>query len=388
MHVHLRRRDQLPLYVANGVTLVRDMWGGPDTLAMREAIAEGTLFGPEIVAGSPGLDGSPPTFPDGPSAETPDEIRALVREQAEAGFDFIKTYDRLRPALFAALADEAAAVGLPFAGHVPFAVPIDQALASGMASIEHLQGYWFAYAEGSVGLPDGPVAPEQAVPRLMQALSRAEAEGGSAADLFDADDRAALARETAESGVWNTPTLIASIATNTPSDEHAAAFARPEMAYVHPDQLAQWRPENNFRFQFLDDAQIRALRRLAAENFRLVEALNDAGAGLLAGTDAPEAFVVPGFSIHRELGHLVEAGLTPAEALRTATTNPAEFLGLADEWGCVAEGCAADLVVLAANPLDDIAATREIEGVVRDGDWLPRAELDRRLEAVRAGFAE
>jgi hypothetical protein len=379
MHVHVRHESMLPLFAAYGVTMIRDMWGTPERLALRQRVLADNLFAPSIIVGSPGVDGNPPTFPNGPSANSRDEAIEQVSELLEAGYDFIKIYDRLSPEALEGVAQACTVKGVAFVGHPPFGVSLAKVLESGIASIEHLQGYTFAATRDYVGISTDSVDPAVDFPKLMGAAMRSQQDGGGIAGVFDPAKREHLAKQTAAHGVWNTPTLIALLKTNTPSDEWDTEFSRKEVAYVHPDLIDNWQPENNFRFQFLSDNQLRGLRMLRSESIRMTRELQSAGAGLLLGTDTPEAFIIPGISVHEELEEFVGAGLTPMEALATTTSNVGRFLGQPETLGSIREGARADLVLLRGNPLVDIRNTREIQGVVMRGVWHDKSELEETL---------
>jgi len=372
MHVHIWDERELPLYIANGVTMVRNMWGERSTLEMRRRIMAGELTGPTIVTGGRIIDGEPRIWANSARAVTPAEGAALVAEQQAAGYDFIKVYSNLRPEVFDAIGAESRRRGISFAGHVPELVPIDHAMRSGMTSIEHLTGFLRATVADGVDVGANSRSPE------MLALARRLAAGQlSYGQVFD--DRkleavAALARET---GVWNTPTLHLAENGVLTRAEVQAAMARPEMRYVSPAMQMGWYAPRR------SDADQRAMRIFSVDAARRrVAALNRAGAGILAGTDAPNPHVVHGFALHDELAALNRAGLSRYEALRTATVNPAIFLGTPDAFGSIVVGARADLLLLEANPLDDLANLKRRVGVMLRGLWLPEAELQRRLREV------
>ena len=206
-------------------------------------------------------------------------------------------------------------------------------------------------------------------------------------DLYDRQETQRLAELAAAEGIWHVPTLSVNKRIVTSSRQAEQEFARPEMRFMSPQTTASWDPSSDFRLKEFTDDQLEASQVFFKRDLELVRVLHEAGAPLLAGTDAPNPFVLHGFAMHEELGFLVEAGLTPYEALVTATRAPAEFLGEEDEFGTIAVNRRADLVLLNANPLSDIAATREIAGVVVEGAWHPKQSLDAALEAVADSFA-
>lgn len=361
MHAHVPEADSpeldryFSLYVANGVTTIRGMLGRPSHIELRGRLANGDVFGPRLVTSGPSINGR--------SVEGAEEARQMVRDQHAAGYDFVKVHPGPTRDEFEAVAATANALGIPFAGHVPVAVGVRRALELDMATIDHLDGYFAAMLP-----PDSP----------------GEGGYGGFFDVYLADDLDAelipeLARATAKAGTWNVPTevLVEQLVDETPIVELSN---RPEMRYMPPEIVNNWvRVKQE---QLADHDYDPAVATLAIElRRRLILELHRAGAGLLLGSDSPQVFNVPGFSVHRELGALVAAGLTPYEALRTGTVAVAEFLG--SRTGTVAVGRDADLVLLDANPLDDIGNTRRIHGVMLRGSWYPRAVLEQRLDPWR-----
>ncbi|MEL7187029.1 MAG: amidohydrolase family protein [Pseudomonadota bacterium] len=356
MHAHVTSDDGFDrlatLFVANGVTTIRGMLGRASHLELRDQLAAGKRFGPRLVTSGPSLNGR--------SVSGAREAARMVREQHAAGYDFIKVHPGLDSAEFEALAAAANELGMPYAGHVPVAAGVRRTLALGMATIDHLDGYFAS---------------------LLPADSGSSGGYGGFFDVMLADEISEtsirrIAKTTARSGTWNVPTeiLVEQVINDTPVAE---LKSRPEMRYVSAENLRRWgeakqagRAEPGFNARTA--ARAIELRRL------LILELHKAGAGLLLGSDAPQVFNVPGFSLHRELGVLVAAGLTPYEALRTGTVNVAEFLGT--NTGRIELGRDADLVLLDANPLTDIANSRRVHGVMVRGDWFSRRDLDARLE--------
>ncbi len=348
--------DVLFLYLANGVTTVRNMAGHPWHLELRKRIASGEVAGPNLVAASPWL-----------SAKTPDEAERKVREAKAAGFDLVKIGDMPRDA-YAAMAKTAHALDIPFAGHVPFEVGLVGALEAKQASIDHLDRYV-----------------EFLVPPGADTKGRGPGFFGSGwiglADPARIDE---AVRRTVEAGTWNVPTL--SIVEHLASPEPAERMIRwPEFRYLPREVRDGWvRAKQEFAQR--DDFQPEDATKLVQLRRRLLKALHDGGAPVALGSDAPQFFNVPGFSAHREMAMMVEAGLTPYEVLIAGTRNPARAVGTPDEFGTIAVGRRADLVLLEADPRQDIANAKRRAGVMVRGRWWPQDELQAKLEEIAARY--
>jgi imidazolonepropionase-like amidohydrolase len=363
MHAHVPQgsdqryvEEVLFLYVANGVTTARGMLGAPAHLELRERLARHEVLGPRLYTSGPSLNQQ--------SVGSPDDAARIVREQARAGYDFVKVHPGPTRAEYDAAVQAGAAGGIALAGHVPADVGVLRAIEAKQATIDHLDGY---------------------VEALVPAERRAQGGFFGLTLANDADRRRIpeLVAATAAAGVWNVPTQTLIEHWPTPSPTVDELLARPEMAYVSPQTRDEWA---NAKRQMLsapgyDGDRVLALVALRRE---IVKALHDGGAGLLLGSDAPQVFNVPGFSLHHELEAIVASGLTPFEALRTGTAKPAEFFGAADEFGTIRSGLAADLVLVSRNPLDNVAALARPDGVMVRGRWLDRAELDRGLAEIAA----
>lgn len=339
------------LFVANGVTTVRGMLGRPSHLALRQQLLENKVFGPRLITSGPSLNGR--------SVSGAAQAREMVLQQHAAGYDFIKLHPGLDRDEFVAIAETANELGMPFAGHVPVAAGVELALALGMASIDHLDGYFAAM--------------------LPTTSPGAGGYGGffdvMLADELETGEMAGLVEATASSETWNVPTevLVELRISATPVD---VLRSRPEMRYMPAATIQRWVDVKTA--QLAETGFDPELAELAIEIRRaLILALQRAGAGLLLGSDAPQVFNVPGFSLHRELEILVESGLTPYEALRSGTASVAEFLG--SNTGVVAVGRAADLVLLDADPFADIQNAHRIHGVMLRGQWLPATALREKL---------
>lgn len=357
MHAHVPAADSpdlervLHLFVANGVTQVRGMLGEPGHLELREKIAAGDLTGPWLFTSGPSFNGR--------SVSSPEQAAAMVHEQHTAGYDFLKVHPGLTRAEFTAMAAAANDLGIRFAGHVPADVGVPLALELGISTIDHLDGYM---AELIAARQD----PTGGVGGFF---------GVSLAGIADPGRIPAIADATRESGTWNVPTqsLFVQVVDRTPADDPAN---RPEMKYMPEATVGRWIDAHR---EISADIDPEIASRAIELREMLILELQQRGAGLLLGSDAPQIFNVPGFSIHHELRYLVEAGLSPYEALRSGTVNAASWFGTESESGTVEVGKRADLVVLDDNPLADIRNSRRVHGVMLRGRWLGRPELDMLL---------
>ena len=364
MHGHLAGPNAalneriLALNVAYGVLTLRSMQGHPAQLTLRDRVANGELAGPRIYTAGPSANGQ--------SVTTPAAGAQMARDQKAAGYDLIKIHPGVPLDAFNALAKAARDVGIPFAGHVPAAVGVHRAIGAGYRSIDHLDGY------AEAALRDGVTI----------------GAGGSgffgtliAADLDDSKIPA-LVQKTKAAGVWVVPTetLMLNFAGTEAVD---AMMKRPEIAYIPADLRAQW--ENGLRgFRSGPQNPTAAQRtRLMAFRATLLRQMQDAGVGILLGADSPQILNVPGVATHQELAAVVKAGLTPYEALASGTRNVAVYFGTEKEEGTVAKGMRANLLVLDANPLQDVTRTQDRAGVVHNGTWHDRAALDRMLATLR-----
>lgn len=363
MHAHLPgagddtyREDVLFLYLANGVTLIRGMLGQPVHLEMREQIEQGKLMGPRLFTSGPGFSGG--------SVDSPEHGAEMVREQAEAGYDFLKIFPGLTREAFDAIAEAADDAGIPFAGHVPAAVGLPRAFEAGYATVDHFELYmelmtdpersaesfdagWFGYR----------LAPEITEEQIKDA-----------------------ARRTKEAGVWNVPTetLMHAVLADDPE---TIEDERPEFRYMPRRVVDGWKDSVRER-QAYPSHDPEAAEAFFQVRLDLIRALHAEGAGLLLGSDAPQFFNVPGFSIHHELEVMSRSGLSNYEILETGTVNPARFYEEEDAFGTVAKGKRADLILLKANPLEDLGNLRQLAGVFYHGQWLSRDAIDQRLEAI------
>jgi imidazolonepropionase-like amidohydrolase len=290
----------------------------------------------------------------------------MVREQKTAGYDFLKLHPGLSRESFLAIAQAAHEVGIPFGGHVSQAVGLQLTLEQGQRAVDHLDGYLLALVP--------PAAREGENPDNAGLVMK-----------FDATLLPEVVRMTRAAGTWVVPTET--LYENLLGPEPLAQFeTRPEMRYVPRDLRERWAKSKR---EIIENPHVTAEfgHRYVNTRRQLIRALHDGGIGMLLGSDAPQVFNVPGFAAHRELQAMVAAGLTPYEALRTATAAPAEFFGATGVYGTIEVGSDADLVLLRNDPLQDIANTQSIEGVMVRGRWLDRAYLDRGLREMAERMA-
>lgn len=379
MHVHstanwVERNGHLPLYVANGVLGVRNMWGWERELAQRADIAAGRLLGPRLVVASHILDGPIPMWPNSFAVASTAEARRLVDSVQWRGYDFVKVLSFLPRDVFFAILAEAKQRNIVVAGHVPFAVSADEASAAGLHSVEHLTGIALACssAEDSirVELVRAATSVDTGFAAHMRIFDRSE---NSPVATIDERKCSQLLARLAERQTWQVPTLTVMHAAARITD---SAFRQDRrLGYVSPEIRQIWQGA-------VEDARA-GVGVVPDETWQwyltAVRWMHRAGVPLLAGSDVQNPYVFPGFSLHDELVLLVKAGLTPAEALHTATLNPAIFLGATDSLGTVEVGRLADLVLLDADPLIDIRNTTRIRAVVLRGRYLDRRALDSLL---------
>ena len=364
MHVHIGTSGDLRTYVANGVTTVRNMWGEPGHLAWRDSTQRGLLLGPRIVTAGPILDGSPPSVPQMTVLTDASVARAEVIRQLEAGYDFIKVYNNLPKAVYDTVVQTARARGVAVAGHVPFEVGLFGALASGQRSIEHLRGYI------------NELVPVGALVQPAASLKSRTLAWNS----VDTTRYARLVAATVGARVWNCPTLMVTGELLAPPEQWAALARRPMLRYLAPGSTGD-RATIPYLKDFSPDDFREAQRGVDAQR-RLVRALHQAGAGLLAGTDS----YLQGYAFQLELDALAASGLRPWDVLMIATGNAARYLGEEGTWGAVTAGQTADLQLVEANPLVSLQALQSRVGVMVRGQWHSSAALQRRLDQLARSY--
>ncbi len=407
MHTHSLDRWEWSslLNVANGVTGFRDpgaVKSVPEIVQLRRSVERGETFGPRFVASGRIIDGPPKSRTTYVEIDSQHSMRAEIQQRQHAGLDFIKVYTRLSRDVFLAAAEEARRLDIPLTGHVPLSITAAEASDAGMRSIEHSYRHRMSCATA-----------ETEIRRLLRDLiaigqsrddHRYVATEDSAFQLglntYSPEKCRQLGERFAKNGTWFVPTLVemqTRFVTEPPrSPEFEKRFTDPRLRYVSPARVIQWRTDMAADMGFLEgqfsygprgaDSVIADRAREVANRLRMPADLSQGGALLLAGTDVDNTFpfLFFGFSLHDELALLVKGGLTPLAALQSATINPARFLKREAELGTVAEGKLADLVLLDANPLNDIGNTTRISAVVMNGRYLSRADLNSLLDRAAA----
>jgi imidazolonepropionase-like amidohydrolase len=350
MHAHTEASGEawLPLYVANGVTGIRDMGSALDyILRLRDATASGSILGPRIFAAGPILDDAPGDWPFRMRVKTADSGRAAVQLLKKRGVDLIKVHDNTPQPVFYAIADEARRQNLPLAGHVPRGLTVEQVVEAGQRSIEHLSnGDVWRRCSG------GPVYKAEACRPLFEML--------------------------AKKGVWQTPTLVAGseiLSIGTARSEVSAE----QMSYAGKQIRSMWAGNQSL----VPPDALKALRETAATGAVVTNDMAKAGVGILAGCDT----MIAGFCVHDELAAMVRGGMAPLAALQTATLNPPRYFGIERTAGSVERGRRADLVLLDGNPLADVDNVRRIRAVLVAGRLLDRRALDQVLSQAKAAAA-
>lgn len=352
LHVHLasnpedEQRAILTLFVANGVTTVLNLRGTPQILELRTNIAAGRVFGPTLYTVGP--------YVNEPFVTTPDEVERAVVDQKRAGYDFVKLHGDLSREAYARLNAVARRERIRVVGHAPRNL--------GVAAMFQERQYAVAHAEEFL-YDQNNSSRDRDLPQVQARIPE-------------------LARSMAQTRTWLMPNLTAFKIIGLMAKDLDAVLARPEMRFMPPTVRQGWGPATNpYTARFGKERYPGMLARYQLLQ-KLVGAFRAEGVRLLIGTDAMNTGVVPGFSTHDELAELVSAGLTPFEALRAATANAAEFLADTSQRGVVAVGQNADLILLDANPLENIANTRRITGVMLRGQWLSRSDIARMLDEL------
>ncbi len=343
------------LYLANGITTMRGMLGAPYQLELRDAIARGDILGPRFIVGAPSFRN-----------QDPDAAGALVRDNAAAGYDLQKIHPGANRESWDSMVAAARDMGLTFAGHVPLGVGLEYALSTGMSTVDHLDGYVEAVASSEV----------RARLAAMEPVSLADMVRSATPERIQA-----IAALTVATGVWQVPTLFLWENLRGAPDVDAL-MALPELRYVSPAQREQWRrTATNRQLPPVEVAE--AHNRLRLE---ILRAIHEVGGRILMGSDAPQLFNVPGFALHREMERMEAAGMSRDAVLASGTRAVAEYvaeaLGGTADFGVVAVGNRADLLLLEGNPLENLQHLQRRAGVMVAGRWISGEEIEARLARI------
>jgi hypothetical protein len=368
MHVHpfaeedkedVYWKESMALFITNGITNVRVMFGSPVLHQWREEIFSGKLIGPRMIIASP----RPPGF------SSVEEGRNFVRKSKSEGADFIKILsDDLPRDVYFAIADETKKQGIPFAGHVPYSVSAIEASDAGQLSLEH---------KHAVSIPCS-LHEEEIITNLMNINTMRERVKLMADIDYNEQKASGLFTHLVKNGTYVCPTLVV---WNEIAYRDTAELANDPRLAFYSSVVRNW-----FKYMtesFIDDEVRIGLRKICSKSHYIVGEMNKAGVKMLAGTDSGMEYVFPAFSLHDELELFVESGLTPMEALQTATINAAECAGRLDSLGTIEEGKIADLVLLEENPLLSIENTKKINSVFNNGKYFDRSKLDKILDNLR-----
>ncbi len=328
------------LYAANGITTVRGMLGAPNQLELRDRANRGEIVSPALYLAGPSFNGN--------SVNSPEQAVSMVRQQKQEGWDLLKVHPGLTRDEYDAMAKTAKEAGIRFAGHVPAEVGLIHALEMGQETIDHVDGY-IEYLNGDAGLVDE-------------------------AKLAD------VVRRTKAAGAWIVPTMALWETLIGYTDLESLA-AMPELKYAPPQQVEQWKTAHRNRLNQPNfDRKKAAL--IAKNRMRILKALDEGGVRILLGTDAPQQFSVPGFSIHREMALMVKCGFTPYQIIQSGTRNVGDYFKSKDNLGTIEVGKRADLILVEGDPLKDVANIGKRAGVMVRGRWLPESEIRKRLDEI------
>ena len=380
-HVNPAKEEKekfLPLFVVNGVTSVRDMGGDLELLLeWRRRITEGELLGPRFYLCGPLVDGPEPMWPGSVAVSNAEQGRQAVDDLLARGVDFIKVYSLLPSDGFHAIAARARERGVPFSGHVPNSITVADGSDAGMASQDHFLGVLREVSDQAAVR-----AAMTALPADATGTQRRNAWFRAVESHLDEGRLAELGERLAANDTWQVPTLILWKRRAWFDAGHPEVASR--LPYMPQYIRDWWQPENNVHLRDLTEESMEGERIFYRLNLAVMRAFREAGVRFLPGTDTggnPHLF--PGFSVHDELEIFVEAGMTPMEAIVSATAEPARFTGRADRFGTIEAGKIADLVLLDADPTADIRNTRRIEAVIYGGRLMDRARLDAILAGLR-----
>lgn len=363
-----KKKDLLmPLFVINGVTGIRDMAGSIELVKRwREMGQRGELLVPTIFAGGPLLDGPNPMWDGSVGINNPEHVPVIVDSLINSGVDFLKVYSLLPRDIYFALADYANKIDYPFVGHVPFDVKPSEAAVTGMKSQEHLLEI----------LNEAVANPERLneFNETHRGFERYAAKNNYRIDHFDESKMDSLNQLFVKHDIWHTPTL--SMWYKNAWFEEEVVNDDSLIQYLPPYLRKYWTPGVNDHLNYRNNSLfIQTKKNLFDKYLKIVDQMNKAGVKLLAGTDTgANPLCIPGVGVHNELKMLVKAGLTPLEALQTATLNPTLFLEIDNDYGTIETGKKADLVLLNNNPLENISNIRTIESVIHHGQLIDKKD--------------
>lgn len=371
MHAHIpppstdpkRIEETLFLYLSNGITTIRGMLGDPIHLELRKKAQNREILSPRIFTSSPSLNGN--------SVKTIEEASEKVTTYQQAGYDFLKIHPGIQREVFNQVVKTANEVGIPFAGHVPVDVGIRHALESKYASIDHVDGFL-----------EGLVPESENVDPTKNGFF-----GFAFTPLVDTSKIDELVELAKQNGVWvvSTQSLFERWFAPISADE---LLAQPEMKYMPASTLKNWKERKNQSTSANSGFNEAQWQKFDSIRKQLILALNHKGHGMLLGSDAPQLFNVPGFSIHHEMNGMLGAGMTPLEIIQSGTINPSTFFSMSDTFGEIKEGLDADMVLLEANPLENLKALQQISGVMVRGKWLSKVAIDQKLKEIADNAAK
>jgi imidazolonepropionase-like amidohydrolase len=386
MHVHFAFKPYGALFVASGVTGVRVMWGNPPYTPgrfhdqWRQQFRAGKAVGPNMTIASAIVDGPNPIWPGSIVVRNAAEGREAVRSSKKEGADFIKVYELLPRDAYFAIAEEAKAQGIPFAGHVPQLVTPAEASDAGQKSMEHLYSILLGCSKREDELVKKRAVAFKDSKGIATLKAVAQSEFDDVRNTYSEEKAQALFARLKKNGTWQCPTLTVLRAIAWLDDPEFTTD--PRLKYTPSYVRSMWNPKTDFRMKSSTAADYARMKKDFERRLTLVGAMHKAGVRFLAGTDEMNPYCFPGFSLHDELALLVKAGFSPLEALQTATINPASYFGKENTIGTIEPGKDADLVLLDANPLDDIRNTTKIRAVVASGRLYDRTALDQILAAA------
>lgn len=360
MHAHYEwsHVDMDPLLIANGIIGIREMWGDmPEFVKVPKKTQPEGIVSPDIYLSCDLLDGNPPSLPGSIVITTPDDAVTAVKSQINKKVDFIKVYSALSEECFMAIAKEARKKNIPFAGHIPNRVSIYAAIEAGMASSEHLYGF-------------------------LNACSSADTSNEALINTFSEKMFDSLCSVLAKSSMWLCPTLTVNRAMSYLNDPTFTKDSR--IAYLQGYVLEIWNQKINPYTKSEIDNFANSNRPRYLFELNLIGKMNKKGVKFIAGTDFPNPYVFPGFSLHDELSLMVKGGMPTLDVLRSATINAAIFMNKKADFGSVETGKLASLVLLNENPLEYIENTKTIETVIIRGNVYNRKALDLLLEQAKS----